>query len=77
MFDGGSKGIFGEPEVYSSNSGIVGQGIQDRLDSRSRTVPSIIYDARTLQTGPTNPRELPHLQQACVLSRTPGLPQLA
>jgi hypothetical protein len=33
MFDGGSKGILGE--VYSSDFGVVGQGIDDRLDSRS------------------------------------------
>ena len=33
MFDGGSKGIVGE--VYSSNSGVVGQGIDDRLDCKS------------------------------------------
>jgi hypothetical protein len=33
MFDGGSKGILGK--VYSSNFGVVGQGIDDRLDSRS------------------------------------------
>src|SRR5450756_1507650 len=33
MFDGSSKGILGE--VYSSNFGVVGQGIDDRLDSRS------------------------------------------
>jgi hypothetical protein len=33
MFDGGSKGIVGE--VYSSNFGVVGQGIDDRLDGRS------------------------------------------
>jgi hypothetical protein len=33
MFDGGSKGILGE--VYSSNIGVVGQGIDDRLNSRS------------------------------------------
>jgi len=33
MFDGGSKGILGE--VYSSNIGVVGQGIDDGLDSRS------------------------------------------
>ena len=33
MFDGGSKGIIGE--VYSSNPGVVGQGIDDRLDSKS------------------------------------------
>jgi hypothetical protein len=31
MFDGGSEGIFGE--VYSSDIGVVGQGIDDRLDS--------------------------------------------
>ena len=30
MIDGGSKGIIGE--VYSSNFGVVGQGIDDRLD---------------------------------------------
>jgi hypothetical protein len=33
MFDGISKGIVGE--VYSSNFGVVGQGIDDRLDGRS------------------------------------------
>ena len=33
MFDGGSKGVVGE--VYSSNFSVVGQGIDDRLDSRS------------------------------------------
>ncbi len=33
MFDGDSKGILGE--VYSSNFGVVGQCIDDRLDSRS------------------------------------------
>jgi hypothetical protein len=33
MFDGGSEGILGE--VYSSNFGIVGQGIDDGLDSSS------------------------------------------
>jgi len=33
MFDGGSKGILGE--VYSSNIGVVGQGIDDGLDIRS------------------------------------------
>jgi hypothetical protein len=33
MFDGDSKGILGE--VYSSNFGVVGQGIDDGLDSRS------------------------------------------
>ena len=31
MFDGGGKGIFGE--VYSGNFGVVGQGIDDGLDS--------------------------------------------
>jgi hypothetical protein len=33
MFDGGNKGILGE--VYSSKIGVVGQGIDDGLDSRS------------------------------------------
>jgi hypothetical protein len=33
MFDGGSKGIVGE--LYSSNFGVVGQGIDDRLDGKS------------------------------------------
>jgi hypothetical protein len=33
MFDGGSEGIFGE--IYSSNIGVVGQGIDDRLDGKS------------------------------------------
>src|SRR6266566_2519708 len=33
MVDGGSKGILGE--VYSSNIGVVGQGIDDGLDIRS------------------------------------------
>ena len=33
MFDGGRKGILGE--VYSSNFGVVGQGTDDGLDSRS------------------------------------------
>jgi hypothetical protein len=32
MFDGDSKGILGE--VYSSNFGVVGQGIDDRLNGR-------------------------------------------
>ena len=32
MFDGGSKGILGE--VYSSDFGVVGQGIDDRLNGR-------------------------------------------
>jgi len=32
MFDGGSKGIVGE--VYSSNFGVIGQGIDDRLNGR-------------------------------------------
>ena len=32
MFDGGSKGIV--EEVYSGNIGVVGQGIDDGLDSR-------------------------------------------
>jgi hypothetical protein len=31
MFDGGRKGILGE--VYSSNFSVVGQGIDNRLDS--------------------------------------------
>ena len=33
MLDGGSKGILGE--VYSSNFGVIGQSIDDRLDGRS------------------------------------------
>ena len=33
MVNGGEKGILGE--IYSSNFGVVGQGIDDRLDSRS------------------------------------------
>jgi hypothetical protein len=32
MFDGGSEGILGE--VYSSNFGVVGQGIDDGLNGR-------------------------------------------
>ena len=32
MFDGGSKGILGE--VNSSDFGVVGQGIDDRLNGR-------------------------------------------
>jgi hypothetical protein len=35
MFDSGSKGILGE--VYSSNFGVVGQGIDDRLDTSGRS----------------------------------------
>lgn len=34
MFDCGSKRVLGK--VYSSNLGVVGQGIDDRLDGRSR-----------------------------------------
>ena len=32
MFDGGSEGILGE--VYSSNSGVVSHGIDDRLNGK-------------------------------------------
>jgi hypothetical protein len=36
MFDGCSKGTVGE--VYSSDFGVVGQGIDDRLNSRGEVV---------------------------------------
>jgi hypothetical protein len=49
MFDGGSKEILGE--VYSSNFGVVGQGIDDRLDSSSRSGGCCLSSRRHEEDG--------------------------